>query len=48
MTRALQILVCAVLVGVVRGPAVAEDSWTSALGQYTRALAEQRRAEAAL
>ena len=48
MTRTGQILVCVVLVGVVRGPAVCDDSWTSALGQFTRALAEQKRTEAAL
>ena len=50
MTRTVQICVCAVLVGVVWGPAVAEenDSWTSSLGQFTRALAEQRRDEAAM
>ena len=47
MIRTLQILaICVVLVGVARGQGVAEDTWTSSLGRYTRILAETRRAQA--
>jgi hypothetical protein len=46
VTRTLQVALCVVLVGLVRGPAVAGDSWTSSLGRYTRTLARQNEARA--
>ena len=47
MVRTLQIFtICVVLVGVARGQVVAEDTWTSSLGRYTRILAVERRLRA--
>jgi len=48
MTRTMRILVCLGGLAALQGMAAAEDTWTAPLGRYTRVLAEQRRAEAAM